>query len=259
MQIVNDISLLSSYKDVVLTIGSFDGVHSAHQKIIRKLTAIADEIKGVAMVVSFQPHPRTVIDPDFKFTIITTFDERSQHLEQLGVNVLLNIPFTQKIANQSYLDFIRFLVHHIDIHTIVLGYNHHFGKNREGNAELLKIKAEAFNFRVVEVERVIIDSLSVSSTLIRKKMVEGKIAEVNSLLGYTYKMDIRIEKEIIKNHKFQISLLNPTKILPIQGVYTVQIKQDTADLYITENELSLVFHQAVTAIKITELYNMYFI
>ena len=97
MQIFDNIGALASYKDVILTIGSFDGVHGAHQKIIRRLTAIAEEVKGTSVVISFYPHPRTVIDPDFQFTVITTEDERNELLKQLGVDVLLRIPLQKNL------------------------------------------------------------------------------------------------------------------------------------------------------------------
>lgn len=258
MQIFDNIGALASYKDVILTIGSFDGVHGAHQKIIRRLTAIAEEVKGTSVVISFYPHPRTVIDPDFQFTVITTEDERNELLKQLGVDVLLRIPFTKEFAALSYLDFVRLLAENMDIHTIVLGYNHNFGKNREGNAELLRITAKEFNFQVVEIEKVLINSMSVSSTLIRKKMSAGKIAEVNSLLAYIYKLDVRIEKEIVKNHQFQISLLHPSKIFPAKGVFPIQIGQYNAELCINDT-ISITFDKLAENIKTAEIYTIYFI
>lgn len=258
MQIYNDIGALSHYQHAVVTIGSFDGVHVAHQRILKKLISVAKEIQGVSVIISFYPHPRTVIDPDFQFHMINTPEERNQLLEQAGVDVLLNLPFTHDFAALSYLDFIQWLINHIHLHTIVLGYNHNFGNKREGNTQNLIKLSETYRFNVIEVEKQIVDSQAISSTLIRKMMYAGNIAEVNALLGYAYFAEICIQKEVAYNQKFQCTLCHLSKIFPQKGVFNVRIQQYYAKICINESMLTLTFQEEVKDIIVKQRYNIYF-
>ncbi len=259
MQVFTDISALASYKHAVVTIGSFDGVHRAHQQILSVLTSVAKKIGGVSVVISFQPHPRTVIDPDFPFNFINTIEERNALLEKAGVDVVLIISFTKKFSSLSYSDFIRFLVNNINLHTIVLGYNHNFGKNRAGNAILLKQLSQEYKFQVLEVEKQVIDTLSISSTLIRKLIEQGNISNVNTLLGYSYEVEICISKEITKGIEYQVVLCQPLKIFPLNGTYRIKIKQYYAKICINNDIISLAFNKEVNEIIIDWKYQIYFL
>lgn len=259
MQVINDISALASYKRAVVTIGSFDGVHRAHQQILEIMTTIAKQIEGKSIVISFQPHPRTVIDPDYPFNVINTIEERNMLLEKAGIDFVLNIPFTKSFASISYVDFIHMLISSIDIHTVVLGYNHNFGKNREGNANLLRQFALENHFQVIEVEKKLIHSMSVSSTLIRKLIKQGAVGEANSLLGYKYEVEIVIKKEIIQNKEYQVVVADLSKIFPQEGIFTVQIGQYFGKICINNNNVILVLEQEIKNIIIEQKYRINFI
>lgn len=259
MKVINDINALSSYKHVVVTIGSFDGVHCAHQQILDMLTSTAKKVDGVSVLVSFQPHPRTVIDPDFKFRVINTEKERNNHIEKAGIDFVLNIPFTKTFASLSYVDFIQFLISKINLHAIVLGYNHNFGRNREGNADLLKKLAKKYHFQVVEVKQQTVSLYSISSTLIRKLIIQGNIQDANKLLGYPYSVDICIDKELVANQEFCISLRYAIKVFPIEGTFDVKIKSYDAKINISNDNTVLVFDEKVKDITINQTYNVYFI
>lgn len=259
MQIHNDIGALAYYRHAVVTIGSFDGVHVAHQRILKKLISVAKEIQGVSVIISFYPHPRTVIDPDFQFHMINTPEERNRLLEQAGVDVLLTLPFTHNFAALSYLDFIHLLIKHIHLHSIVLGYNHNFGNNREGNTQNLMQLSENYHFNVIEVEKQLVDSQAISSTLIRKMMYAGNIAQVNALLGYAYFAEICIQKEIAYNQTFQFTLCHSSKIFPQKGIFNVRMQQYYAKICINESMLTLTFQEEVKDIVVKQKYNIYFI
>lgn len=259
MQVINTINDLSSYKHAIVTIGSFDGVHCAHQQILDLLTSMAKKVDGVSVLISFQPHPRTVIDPDFKFRVINTEKERNSRIEKAGIDFVLNIPFTKTFASLSYADFIQFLTNKINLHTIVLGYNHNFGKNREGNADLLKKLAKKYHFQVVEVKQHIVNSYSISSTLIRKLITQGNVQDANKLLGYPYSVDIRIKKELVANQEFCISLRYAIKVFPTEGTFDVKIKSYNAKISISKDNMVLIFDKKIKDIAINQTHNIYFI
>lgn len=259
MQIYNEISALARYNNAVVTIGSYDGVHLAHQLIIKKLTSLAKEIQGVSVVISFYPHPRTIVDPDFQFKIINTLEERNLLLEQAGVDILINLSFTQDFSALTYLDFIRLLIANIRLHTIVLGYNHNFGNNREGNTQTLKKLADTYHFNVIEVEKQSIETQRISSSVIRKMMDQGNVSEVNALLGYSYFVEICTVKEITHNQEYQIDLCEPSKIFPQQGTFNVRIQQYYAKICINKNIQKLFFNEEVKDINVKQKYTIYFI
>jgi len=155
MNVYRDLSLLPDFRNTVVTIGSYDGVHSGHQEILRQINQRAKDIDGESVLVTFHPHPRLVVNPnDTSLKVITTIDEKIELLRQFGVQNLVVVPFTKAFSEQSPDDYIRhFLVDKIHPAQIVIGYDHRFGNRREGNIEYLRKFEHQFNYKVQEIEK----------------------------------------------------------------------------------------------------------
>jgi len=259
MQITNNIESLAFYKNAVVAIGSFDGVHLAHQRLLKHLTSVAKSVNGTSVAISFSPHPRTVVDPDFQFNIINTQAERNLLLEKAGIDVLLIINFTKEFSLKSNEEFIRLLIRNINLHTVVIGYNHNFGKNREGNINTLKSFAETYCFNIVEIEKQFLEEQSINSTSIRKFLHDGNIEKANVLLGYEYFAEVNVLQKEIDNKQLQIRLVDDKKIFPLSGTYPVRILQHEAKLYIGKDITTVIFTNEVDDIKANRKYNIYFI
>lgn len=259
MQIINNIESLAFYRNAIVAIGSFDGVHLAHQHLLKQLTSVAKAVNGTAVAISFSPHPRTVIDPDFQFNIINTPAERNLLLEKIGIDVLLIINFNKEFSLKSNEEFIRLLIRNINLHTVVIGYNHNFGKNREGNINTLKSFAETYQFNIVEVEKQFYEEQSINSTSIRKFIREGNIEKANALLGYEYFAEVDVLQKEIDNKQLQIRLVDDKKIFPLNGTFTVRILQHEAKLYIGKDITTVIFNNEVDDIKANTKYNIYFL
>ena len=172
----------------VVTIGSFDGVHLGHACVIRHLRRKAAETGGESVIISFEPHPREVLYPmEKKPGILTTLDEKMEILERYGVDHLVIEPFTVEFARQSYADFVRdALVGRLRMRGLVVGYDHHFGKDREGNFESLQLLSRQYGFFLEQEQVFEEDDVNVSSTKIRNALAVGDVALVNRFLGYPY-------------------------------------------------------------------------
>ena len=204
-------------ENAVLALGTFDGMHLAHRHLAEKVCRDATENNGNSVLVSFLSHPRKIISEDFNHGVLTTQSEKEEILSKIGLNNLITMDFTTEIANMSYIDFIRFLKTKIDIRKIILGYNHHFGKNREGNYTTLKHLGKELHFAVEKIEKQTIDGLDVSSSSIRRALARGDIETANKLLGYNYSIYIQTH-----HNKNEISLAQ-NKLLPKNGRYAVKI------------------------------------
>jgi len=166
--------------DSVVTIGTFDGVHIGHQKIIKRLTKIAKKHKIQAVVLTFFPHPRMVLHKDTTIKLINTLDEKSILLENLGVDHLVVKKFTKEFSRLSALEFVReILVNKIQTKHIIIGYDHHFGRNRAANIDDLKEFGDTYGFKVIEISAQEINEVAVSSTKIRKALIEGDLKIAN--------------------------------------------------------------------------------
>lgn len=219
----------------ILTIGTFDGVHIGHQKIIEHLNANKTSKKDKSVILTFFPHPRMVLNADNDIKMLNTIDEKAQLLEKFGLDHLVIQPFTQEFSKLSALEFVRdILVNTLQVKKLVIGYDHHFGKNREGNFEqLLKYKNE-YNFELEKITAQEIENVSVSSTKIRKALENGIIEKANKYLGYNY----MLTGEIVTGKGLGRKLNFPTvnlyiketyKLIPKTGVYIVktQIEENT--------------------------------
>lgn len=218
----------------VLTIGTFDGVHIGHQRIIQRLNEIKNGDVERSMILTFYPHPRRVLDQSNDIKMLTTMDEKIQLLEKFGLNDLIIEPFTKEFSRLSALDFVRdILVNQLHIKQLVIGYDHHFGKNREGNFDQLTEFGELYGFSVEKISAQEIESVSVSSTKIRKAIEAGDMSTANKYLGYHYLLTGEIIKgqgigRKIKFPTVNLNIAEDFKLIPKKGVYIVRANFNSA-------------------------------
>jgi riboflavin kinase / FMN adenylyltransferase len=215
-------------KNPVVTSGTFDGVHIGHQKILRRIRNLADEIKGETVLITFWPHPRLVLYPqEHQLRLLSTFEEKAKLLADFGVDHLVTIPFTKEFSELTSHEFIQqILVEKINTKKLVIGYDHRFGKNREGSFEYLIQNHQSYGFELEEISREDIDNIGVSSTKIRKSLEEGHIQSANEFLGRDYELSGIIIKgqQLGRSIGFptaNIQILNDYKLIPSNGVYAV--------------------------------------
>lgn len=227
MKIYQDISNFHVENPVVTT-GSFDGVHLGHLKIIHRLKEIAFQTNGESVVFTFSPHPRLILFPgEGNLRLLTTLEEKIDLLEKTGVEHLIIYPFTREFSQLSYIEFVRdVLVHELRTKTLVVGYDHKFGKNREGNFKVLQDLSSAYHFSVEKLDVLLMDDINVSSTKIRHALQTGNIEKANQYLGYSF----RLHGTVIEGQKLgrriqfptaNIQSSDPNKIIPAFGVYAV--------------------------------------
>lgn len=209
--------------------GTFDGIHFGHQKIIESLKKMAKEGEGESVMLTFSPHPRLVLFPENNnLKLINTLDEKIERLEQSGIDHLIIYPFTKDFSRITALEYVRdFLVKEIKVSSLIIGYDHQFGRNREGNFEYLKDLSELYEFEVKEISAQDINDINVSSTKIRKALSEGDIQLANKYLGYSFS----ITGEVIEGKRIGHTIGFPTanlyvedeqKIIPMTGAYAVR-------------------------------------
>lgn len=187
MQVYRSIENLPSFKNAVITIGTFDGVHEGHRKIISALIREAQSVDGESIIITFHPHPRKIVNPDESLHLINTLDEKIELLSKTGVDHLVIVPFSHEFSEQSADEYIEnFLIRRFRPHTIIIGYDHHFGKGRQGNFMMLAEKADHYGYRLLEIPKYILDEIAVSSTKIRNALLQSDIETANKLLGYEF-------------------------------------------------------------------------
>ena len=188
MQIHRDIANLPQYKNAVITIGTFDGVHLGHRQIIDNLKKEAATANGESVIITFHPHPRKVVSSVITgVRLINTLSERIELLEKTGIDHLVIVPFTDYFANQTAEEYIQdFLVEKFKPHTIIIGYDHRFGKERSGDYKLMEEKALVYKYRLKEIPEHILNAIKVSSTNIRNAILHSNIEEANNFLGYNF-------------------------------------------------------------------------
>lgn len=230
MKVYRDINEFDVAKPV-LTVGSFDGVHLGHRKVINRLNEIARQKQGESVIFTFSPHPRLVLKKDQgSLRLLTTLDEKIELLEQAGVDHLIVYPFTKDFSKLSYTDFVRILlVNQLGIDSLVVGYDHKFGKDRKGDFEMLQGLSLAFNFRLEKLDVLLSDNMSVSSTKIRQALESGNIMKANRYLGYPFSLHGTVVEGQKLGRKIQFPTANleasdPHKIIPGYGVYAVLVK-----------------------------------
>lgn len=237
MQVHTNIEQLPPIHNAVITIGTFDGVHMGHRQIIEKLISEARACKGQTVIITFDPHPRKVVSSTILgIRLINTLEEKLALLEQLGIDHVVVVPFTEAFANQPAEDYIRnFLVEKFHPHTIIIGYDHRFGRDRKGDYLLLEDKAEEFGYQLREIPKHILENISISSTNIREAILHSDADTANKLLGYEF----FFTGTVVDGDKLGRKLGYPTanlkvadeeKILPGNGIYAVyaEISQEKA-------------------------------
>lgn len=230
MKIFQGFDELTKIPNPVLTIGTFDGVHLGHQEIINQLNEEAKKVGGESVLFTFYPHPRMVLFPDSHgLKLIQTQVEKLEKLERIGLQNVIVHPFTKEFSRLSATEFVRdYLVNKLNVKTIVIGYDHQFGKNREGTLELLQELAPIYGFNVIEIGAEDINDVNVSSTKIRKAVKAGEIEKANSFLGDYFELGGQVVhgKELGRSIGFptaNISIDNDIKLLPKNGVYAVRV------------------------------------
>jgi riboflavin kinase/FMN adenylyltransferase len=230
----SDYKLLSNS---VVTIGTFDGVHVGHKKIIKRLVKIAKKENLQAIVLTFFPHPRMVVQKDTSIKMLNTIDEKNKLLEAEGIDHLVIKKFTKEFSRLSAQDYVRdILVDTLHVKHIIIGYDHHFGRNRTANINDLKAFGEIYDFKVTEISAQEIDEVTVSSTKIRKALLEGDVKTANTFLGYNY----MLTGKVVKGKGLGKQLNYPTanlkvkesyKLIPKNGVYVVKANIKGATIF----------------------------
>lgn len=231
MKIYHQLSDFKKLDNAIVTIGTFDGVHFGHQKIIKRLCELAKNSEGESVLLTFFPHPRMIIDPENQeLKMINTIEEKAQILASLGVDHLIITPFTRDFSNLSANDYIKnILVDAIGTKKIIIGYDHRFGKDRLGNISTLVENASSYGYQVEEIPEQDINDVAVSSTKIRKALLDGDVALANSYLGYAFS----IYGPVIKGDKIGRTIGFPTanifvpetyKLIPGDGIYAVTVE-----------------------------------
>lgn len=237
MKVITDIENYTLTQSCVLTIGTFDGVHVGHQKIIKKLVKQAHKQNQLAVVLTFFPHPRMVLQKDQSLRLIDTMEEKQNHLAALGVDVLVVHPFSKAFSRLTALEFTRdILVNRFHIASLIIGYDHRFGRNREATVEDLIELGTSYDFTVKKIEAQEIASVNVSSTKIRKALEQGDLKIVNSYLGRTYTLTGTVRKgngigRTLDFRTANLEIQEEYKLLPADGVYFMETSWNNTDYY----------------------------
>ncbi len=230
MNVFQDFHSIEKIHHPVITIGTFDGVHIGHQKIINQLNEEAEKINGESVLFTFYPHPRMVLYPESHgIKLIQTQEEKMAKLEKMGLKNCIVFPFTFEFSRMTALEFVRdFLVNQLHVKKLVIGYDHQFGKNREGSLQFLKDICETYDFEVIEIPAQDIDEVNVSSTKIREAILAGNIQKANDYLGDTFELTGTVVKgnqlgRTIGYPTANIVLNSDLKLIPGNGVYAVRV------------------------------------
>ena len=224
-------------KDSVVTIGTFDGVHLGHQKIIKRLVAIAHAEQLQALVLTFFPHPRMVVQKDTSIKLINTIDEKADLIQDLGVDHLVIKAFTKDFSRLTSLEYVRdVLVNKLHVKHIIVGYDHHFGRNRTANIKDLKEFGAFYGFKVTEITAQEVGDVAVSSTKIRSALAEGSIKVANQFLGDNFMLNGTVVKgkglgNTIQFPTANLQIAESYKLIPKKGVYLVQSIIDAQLVY----------------------------
>jgi len=230
VKVYNSIEEFSTSNKTAVTTGTFDGVHTGHKVIIDQLKRAAEKIGGESVILTFFPHPRMVLYPDDSdLRLLNTINERIKMLEKSGIDHLIVHPFSKEFSRLSSTEFVRdILVNQLNVATLVIGYDHHFGRNREGSFKHLQELAPLYDFKVEEISAQEIQQVNISSTKVRTSLLNGEILAANQFLGYNY----FIKGTVVDGEKTGRTIGFPTanikinewyKLIPTNGVYAVKV------------------------------------
>lgn len=231
MKVYRHIDEFQKLKSAVVTIGTFDGVHFGHQKIINRLTEVAKKSGGESVILTFFPHPRMILQPENnKLKLITTIDEKAELIEKLGVDHLIITPFTRDFSNLSAETYIKqILVDKIGTKKLIIGFDHRFGKDRQGNLAELQKYASQYDYEVEEIPEQDIHEVKVSSTQIRESLIAGDAETAEDFLSYPF----FLTGKVIKGDRLGRQMGFPTanlhveetyKLIPSDGIYAVEVE-----------------------------------
>jgi len=231
MIIHEDLSKFNIPDNPVVTIGTFDGVHLGHRKILQRVNNIAETANGTSVIITFWPHPRLVLYPkETDLKLLSTFLEKAKLFQDFGIDHLIKIPFTKSFSRLTSQEFIvKILVKAIGTKKLVIGYDHRFGNDREGGFQHLVDNAKNYGFEVEEIPRQEVDNIGISSSKIRKALFEGEIESANEFLGRPYNISGQVIKgdQIGRDMGFptaNIQVDDPFKLIPSVGIYAVKVE-----------------------------------
>lgn len=237
MKIIHSISEFRCSHKTIVTIGTFDGVHVGHQKILKNLIKTAKESGNKSVLLTFFPHPRMVLQKEMDLYLLNTIEEKSLLLDEMGLDYLIIHPFSKNFSRLTAIDFVReFLVKKLNTYQLIIGYDHHFGKNREGNIDQLKEYSLLYDFNVEEIPSQDIDQVSVSSTKIRNALLSGNLKTANAFLGYNFMLNGKVIRGESVGSKIgfptaNIEIKESYKLIPKTGVYVVKTTVDNIVFY----------------------------
>ena len=226
MKVYHNLNEFKPLRQAIATVGTFDGVHVGHQKLLKRIQELAKKEGGESVLLTFHPHPRLVLFPDDNdLKLITTLEERIDRLAETGLDHLIIHPFTPEFSRTTAVEYVRdILVNGIGVKKLVIGYDHHFGRNREGSLENLKDLAPTYKFEVEEIPAQEIKDVNVSSTKIRNALNSGEVEKANTYLGYPF----QVRGTVVQGEGLGSKLKFPTaniqvddssKLIPAYGVY----------------------------------------
>ncbi len=230
MRVFKDLSQLPAFRNAVITIGTFDGVHKGHQQLIRRIKELSMQSDGESIIITFHPHPRLVINPqDNSLQLLNTVEEKIALLEKYGIDNVVIVPFSRSFSEQSADDYIEFfLVRNFQPKHIVIGYDHKFGRNRSGDINLLRQMRHRFGYEVDEIQKETLEQITISSTKIRHALNEGKVETANELLGHRYMLEGIVVKGLQNGRKLgyptaNIAIADTNKLIPRKGIYAALV------------------------------------
>lgn len=246
MEIISDLTKSLAYKNPVVTIGNFDGVHLGHQKIFREVVAKADEIGGTPIAITFQPHPVRVLAPERGLKMINTPDDKETLIERMGLSTLIRISFNRDFAHTNPDAFIQnILVDMIGAKWVIVGHSYSFGKGKRGTTAMLRVRGRKYGFKTHVVRYAKVHDDVVSSSRIRSLVLRGRVCEASSMLGRAY----HISGTVIKGAGRGGPLLNtptanittPNELIPREGVYAVKVSFRRRNIYDAHSPSYVVF------------------
>ena len=236
MIVLRDLFKVKLDKPSVATIGTFDGVHLGHKKILKSLISNSNETDLNSVLITFDPHPKKVINPNSKIELINTTEEKIDILKNLGLDYLIIHEFSKSFSNIDAEEFVKILIEKLKIRKLIVGYDHRFGKNRNADINDLKKFGKKYSFEVIEISPFDIDEINISSTKIRNSIYEGKIEICKKYMGFNFKLFGKVVKGMSRGNKIgfptaNIVVIDKDKIIPKNGVYLVSSKIDNKLYY----------------------------
>jgi riboflavin kinase/FMN adenylyltransferase len=228
MRIIKDLAEIKRDEKSVITLGTFDGLHLGHQQIVNEVIEKSNQIDGRNFLVTFEPHPRKVIPGRNDVKLLSTLDEKIEILENLGLKNLFVVNFTMEFSKQSPEEFVKkYLIEGIGLSEIVIGYDHHFGKGRDGDFELLQNMGDKYNFTVTLISEYSVEGETISSTKIRNALLAGDVVKAGKMLGRNYSFKGTVVRGDGRGRKLgfptaNLSVDSEDKLIPAKGIYAAE-------------------------------------